>query len=288
MTDPRSDLRADCARCFALCCVVPAFSASADFAIDKGAGTPCRNLLADFGCGIHDALRPSGFAGCTVYDCFGAGQRVAQVTFGGRDWRTSPELAADMFAAFPAVRLLHELLWYLAQALTLVADGAMPDELTGPTHTTSERAPLRTTLAAAYAETELAAGGGPDALASLDADARRDDVNVLLHKVSEAVRHAGGGLGADLRGADLAGADLRGRDLRRASLRGALLVGADLRGLDLVLADLTGADLRGADLRGADLSEAIFVTTSQLRAAVGDATTSLPPTLARPTHWHGG
>ncbi|MDR3081083.1 MAG: pentapeptide repeat-containing protein, partial [Streptomyces sp.] len=40
----RSDLRADCSSCFALCCVALPFAASADFAIDKAAGTPCPNL----------------------------------------------------------------------------------------------------------------------------------------------------------------------------------------------------------------------------------------------------
>jgi len=64
---------------------VPAFSASADFAIDKDAGQPCPNLRPDFRCSIHDRLRQQGLPGCAVYDCFGAGQQVAQVTFGGRD-----------------------------------------------------------------------------------------------------------------------------------------------------------------------------------------------------------
>jgi hypothetical protein len=35
----RRDLTADCSRCVGLCCVVPAFAASADFAIDQPAGT---------------------------------------------------------------------------------------------------------------------------------------------------------------------------------------------------------------------------------------------------------
>ena len=172
------------------------------------------------------------------------------MTFGGRDWRSGPEVADEGFAVFPVMRHQHDLLWYLTDALALEPEGALHDQLT-----------------AAYAETELAASGGPDALASVDVDARRQDVNALLLKVSEAVRIAGGGLGPDLRGADLVGADLRGRELRRASLRGALLVGADLRRADLTLADLTGADLRGADLRGTDLTTALFVTPSQLRAA---------------------
>jgi hypothetical protein len=56
-------LRADCARCFGLCCVAPAFAASADFAIDKPAGQACPNLQGDFGCGIHADLRQQGFRG---------------------------------------------------------------------------------------------------------------------------------------------------------------------------------------------------------------------------------
>jgi len=67
--------------------VAPAFSASSDFAIDKPAGEPCPNLTTDFRCGIHTTLRERGFPGCVVYDCFGAGQKVARVTFGGQDWR---------------------------------------------------------------------------------------------------------------------------------------------------------------------------------------------------------
>ena len=90
---PGLELRADCTRCFALCCVAPAFAASADFALDKPAGQPCPNLQQDLRCGIHAELRPRGFPGCTAYDCFGAGQQVSQVTFGGRDWRGAPATA---------------------------------------------------------------------------------------------------------------------------------------------------------------------------------------------------
>ena len=56
--DPRSDLRADCERCVGLCCVAPAFSASADFAIDKAAGRPCPNLPA--GLPVRDPRQPAG------------------------------------------------------------------------------------------------------------------------------------------------------------------------------------------------------------------------------------
>jgi hypothetical protein len=261
----RRDLKADCAQCFGLCCVAPAFRASADFAITKPAGRPCPHLGADFGCGIHGELRPRGFPGCVVYDCFGAGQKVAQVTFGGRDWRAAPELAAQMFGAFAAVRPLHELMWYLNEALALVPRG-----------------PLRDGLAAALAQTEALTLGSPADLAAVGLPARWQAANALLLRASEQARRPGG---ADLRGADLAGNDLRGTDLRAASLRGALLIGTDLRGADLARADLTGADLRGADLGRADLSAAIFVTQAQLEAARGDARTGVPAALARPGHW---
>lgn len=78
-------LRADCDSCFGLCCVALPFAASVDFAADKHAGQPCANLRDNFRCGVHQDLRKIGYRGCTVYDCFGAGQHVTQVTYGGKD-----------------------------------------------------------------------------------------------------------------------------------------------------------------------------------------------------------
>ncbi|MBN6054040.1 pentapeptide repeat-containing protein [Nonomuraea sp. RK-328] len=269
------DLRADCTSCFALCCVALPFSRSADFAVDKDAGRPCHNLQDDFRCGIHRHLRQEGFPGCTVFDCFGAGQKVSQVTFGGHDWRSEPGTAGRMFAVFPVVRQLHELLWYLTEALTL--PGA------APVHDEARRA---------RDEIDALTRLSPEELAGLDVAERRRQVNPLLLRVSELVRAPArtGGQGGrdrkkDRRGADLIGARLRGADLRGADLRGAYLIGADLRGADLRLADLIGADLRGADLSGADLTGSVFLTQPQLNAARGDAATRIPPGLTRPDHW---
>ncbi|HEY4457306.1 MAG TPA: pentapeptide repeat-containing protein [Pseudonocardiaceae bacterium] len=262
-----TDLRGDCARCFALCCVVPAFARSADFAIDKPAGTPCPNLRADFGCGIHTHLRGRGFAGCTVYDCFGAGQHVAQVSFAGRDWRTHPELREQMFAVFPVMRHLHELLWYLTSARALpAARDIHPD------------------LDQAIEETRAFTNTDPAKVLDLDVDAHRQQVNTLLVRASDLAR-AGVPRRKDRRGADLIGKDLRNADLRGASLRGAYLIGADLRHTKLGLADVTGADLRGANLSGTDLTETLFLTQSQLDAAQGDPDTRLPAGVVRPAHW---
>jgi uncharacterized protein YjbI with pentapeptide repeats len=259
-------LRADCDRCFGLCCVASTFAVSADFAIDKPAGTPCPNLQSDFRCGIHGQLRQRGFPGCTAYDCFGAGQKVSQVTFGGQDWRQAPAIAGQMFSALIVMRQLHELLWYLTAALSLPA-----------------ARPLHAELRAASATIERLTRSRPTVLLELDVNAHRGDVNILLQRASELVR--GRRAGRNLRGAELIGKNLGYADLRGANLRGASLIGADLTGADLRLADVTGADFRGANLSGAKLAACIFLTQSQLDAANGDLATRLPPACSRPAHW---
>ncbi|TLS40867.1 pentapeptide repeat-containing protein [Streptomyces montanus] len=267
----RTDLRADCTRCFGLCCVALPFSASADFAIDKDAGKPCPNLRRDSRCGIHTELRQRGFTGCTVYDCFGAGQKVSRITFGGEDWRSGSRAdARRMFDVFPVVRHLHELLWYLTEALELPA-----------------ARPIHSELRRALDRTEALTRGTPDELAELDVSAVRADVNVLLLRTSELARAGiGRGKKKERRGADLMGARLKGADLKGANLRGAYLIAADLTGADLRGADLIGADLRDADLTDADLTDVIFLTQPQLNAAKGSPGTRLPPSLTRPAHWN--
>ena len=265
----RTDLRADCSSCFALCCVGLAFTASRDFAVDKSAGTPCPNLAADDRCSIHTGLRGRGFQGCTVYDCFGAGQKLSQQTFAGVSWRAAPDRAPQMFAALPVMRQLHEMLWYLAEAETLAASSA-----------------LKTELAWSAEETERLTRLPVEELLALDVAGHRAGVGELLAEVSALVRAGlAGGRRKDRRGADLIGARLRNADLRGADLRGAYLIGADLTGADLRKADLIGADLRDANLAGADLTGAVFVTQAQLNAAVGDQGTRIPAGLARPEHW---
>jgi uncharacterized protein YjbI with pentapeptide repeats len=170
-TEASHGLRADCVRCFALCCVAPIFTASADFAINKAAGRPCPNLQSNFRCGIHARLRQRGFPGCTVYDCFGAGQKVSQVTFGGQDWRRAPRTAKQMFEVFSIMRQLHELLWYLTEALTR-----------------PPARPLHGELRLALDQTERLAHDSPDSLVGLDVAAHRQDVNALLLRTSELVR----------------------------------------------------------------------------------------------------
>jgi uncharacterized protein YjbI with pentapeptide repeats len=272
----RRNLRADCESCFGLCCVALYFSASEGFPIDKDAGQSCPNLQPDFRCCVHKNLSELGLKGCTAFDCFGAGQKVSQVSFGGHDWRKVPEFAKQMFEVFQIMRQIHEMLWYLTEALTLQPDYPIKGELNSMLH-----------------ETERLTHLSPDSLMELDVAAHRADVNTLLLKTSELVRaearrgqkvHSGRQKNFG-RGADLIAVDLRKMDLIGANLRGAYLIAADLRGTDLSGTDFIGADFRDADLRGADLSKSIFLTQAQLNAANGDTSTKLPSSLTHPTHW---
>ena len=270
-------LVADCAACVGLCCVAPALTASADFALTKPAGRPCVHLRSDSRCGIHSALRSRGFPGCVAYDCFGAGQRTVSLL--------GPSHAPRTLRVYEVLHQLHELLFYLADALGRAAAAPVHAELD------RHRAVLLDLTSA-------------EALDSTDPSTHRAAIAPLLRRASALVRSTGdapghaerrpggravrshaGRSGPDHRGADLTGQDLAGADLRRADLSTAYLIGASLRGADLRTADVLGADLRGADLRGADLTGALYLTRTQVGGARGDATTGLPDGLGRPSHW---
>ncbi len=86
------ELRVDCKKCFGLCCIALYFSASEGFPTNKDAGKPCINLQSDFTCSVHQNLRKKGLKGCTAYDCFGAGQKVSQITYEGHSWSEIPPI----------------------------------------------------------------------------------------------------------------------------------------------------------------------------------------------------
>ncbi|NYE36652.1 hypothetical protein F4692_001785 [Nocardioides cavernae] len=256
-----SGLSSDCSQCFGLCCVLLPFSASAGFGVDKAGGTPCHHLRADDGCGIHATLREDGWPGCTVFECFGAGQQVSQVTYGGVSWREQDNLA-EMAAVLSVMRQLHEMLVHLDEVARRSPDPA---------------------AAAVRSEIEELTASGPEPLLLADVDDLHARVGALLGVASARVRRRWPAA-VDRTRADLAGARLAG-DHRGWSFRGALLLGADLTGADLADADLLGADLRGADVRGCDLSTTLFLTQPQANAALGDPATTLPDRISRPGHW---
>ena len=254
-------LTSDCSSCFGLCCVLLPFSASSGFGVDKPSGRPCHHLTDSDGCGIHATLREDGWPGCTVFECFGAGQQVSQVTYGGVSWREQDNLG-EMAAVLSVMRQLHEMLVHL-------------DEV--------ERRSPDPAAAAARAEITELTGADPESLLLAEIDRIHERVGDLLGAASARVRRAHPAA-RDRSRRDLAGHSLSG-DHRGSSFRGAVLIRADLRAADLGEADLLGADLRDADVRGCDLSNTLFLTQPQVNAAIGDATTVLPAGLERPRHW---
>lgn len=191
------ELSSDCSRCFGLCCVLLPFSAAAGFGVDKPGGTPCLNLADDDRCRIHATLREDGWPGCTVFECFGAGQQVSQVTYGGRSWREQDNLA-EMGAVLSVMRQAHEMLAHLTEV-----ERRSPD-------------PAAT---AVRAEIEALTGTDPESLLTLDLDGLLERVGGLLADASTRVRRVHP-TAADRTRTDLAGRRLAG-DHRGWTFRGA-------------------------------------------------------------------
>ncbi|WP_249423824.1 pentapeptide repeat-containing protein [Nocardioides coralli] len=234
------------------------FRREGGFGADKAGGVPCGHLDVDDHCTIHDTLRRDGWSGCATFDCFGAGQHVSQVIYGGVSWREGANLG-EMAAVLSVVRQLHEMLSHLAEVGRRAPD---PD------------------AARLSAEIVALTHAEPITLLTADLDTLRSRVSPVLRAATVRLHGRAQPMPADLVGADLAGADLS-----RADLRGASLVRADLRGAELARADLLGADLRDADVRGARLGQAWFVSQPQLNGSVGDGATTIPSQLTRPAHW---
>ncbi|MRG85931.1 pentapeptide repeat-containing protein [Salinibacillus xinjiangensis] len=265
------DLNSDCKNCFGLCCVALPYGKSADFPFNKDGGIPCQNLCSNHLCAIHDQLSEKGFRGCVSYECFGAGQHVSQSIFRGKDWREDIELAEEMFAVFPLVQQLHEMLWYLKQALTL-----------------KETRSIQTKLQMIYEETVELTVKNPKEIVELDIAEHRSQVDTLLVETSKIYRNDIENKGKKKwikKDEDLLGANLQGLNLQGEDLRGKLMIASNLKNSDLRKADFIGADLRDANLSGADLSEALFLTQSQINSAIGDIHTKIPTYVEKPSHW---
>lgn len=271
-----TEMKIDCQKCYGFCCVALYFSKVDGFPADKEAGKPCSNLKSDFSCAVHKDLRANGLKGCTVYDCFGAGQKVAQEIYKDKDWRDSSDKANEMFEVFHIIRQLQEMRWYLSEAEILIPAAAIKEK-------------IKELLSETKALTLLI----PEEILKIDIEAHRDKVNRLLKKAAAEVnsfltkeekdnikiRHS---LPA---GKFFLGANLTNVNLIGVDLAGALLIAANLRNADLTGANLIGADLRDADIRGADLSESLFLTQVQVNAAKGNSKTKLPELLSRPSYW---
>ena len=255
----RVSLVPDCASCFGLCCVALPFAASADFPVDKPAGQPCGNLRGDFRCGIHARLRETGWKGCTVFDCFGAGQQVSQVTFGGVSWRDAPGTAGR---CTPCCRSCGS------------CTRCSP---TWGRRSRSRRPPRgRGRAAALLEEVEELTAATAEALLRSTCVALRARVGPLLQRTSAAAarRAPGARAGTDVTAqARAPGADLLGRGPARRGPAGGRPAGRLPHRAPTCAAPTCGAaDLLGADLRDADLA----TPTSPARSS-SPSRSSTPP-----------
>jgi uncharacterized protein YjbI with pentapeptide repeats len=276
-------LKPDCQNCFGLCCVALYFSKHDGFPTDKHAGVPCPNLAQDYTCSIHENLSEQGLKGCIAYECFGAGQQVSQVTYGGgQGWRAEGadhSSSEQMFKVFLIMKQLHEMCWYLYEALSYDI----------PT-------PLKNEAQQLLLKTEKVTEAPTHEVQSFDLFSHHNQVSTLLRNVSQHVReHMQQELASNKlminnilntkQKKDFIGADLRIKELRCTDLRGCLLIAANLEGKDLSGVDFIGADLRDTNLKKANLSQCIFLTQAQINVAKGDTHTKLPTFLSRPAHW---
>ena len=258
-------LRIDCEKCCGLCCVALYCMKTDGFPENKAAGVPCRHLRSDFRCDMHECLAEKKMKGCLGYDCFGAGQKVTQKVGENGNWKTNPEKAKEQFQVFAVVFQLHQMAWYLLEALTLTTDQKQQTEIT-----------------ALIAKNEQLSAAAPDEILSTDVAAYREKVNGILKQVS---RQVAGRPVAKKATKDFFGKNLSGKNFDGSDLSMALMIAADLEGASLRGTNFLGADLRDANINNTDLSKSLFLTQMQINATRGNSKTKLPKNLVRPSHW---
>ncbi|MGE4484168.1 MAG: pentapeptide repeat-containing protein [Oscillospiraceae bacterium] len=261
-------LTADCDNCCGLCCTALCFSKTEGFPADKEAGKPCVNLTSEFRCGIHAELAKQKLKGCMAYDCLGAGQKVTQAVYGGLDWKALNEAAGQMFQVFLTVYRLHQMLWYLREASSIICAQPLYGEINALINENNELTRL-----------------SPDKILKTDIGTYKLKVDTILKKAGGLVQMAVNGSAASRHATDFFGKDFKRTDLSGKDFSLSLLIAADLRGCNLYGVNFLGADMRDANLDDTDLSQSVFLTQMQVNSARGNRGTKLPPALFKPTSW---
>lgn len=219
--------------------------------MNKKAGTSCKHLTTHHECEIHDQLKELHYSGCMNYDCFGAGQKVAQAYFpqGGE--------AHQMYDVFTKTYALYELLWYLEDALHY-SSPALVDEL---------RVVQGIVLATLQTKAHV-----------LQADLMelRSMVNPLLRKSVTCTANPQ---------KQFLGYHFKNKNMMHTDFSNALLLGAKAMHCNFKGSNFIGADVRQMDVRGADLREVRFLTQAQLNAMIGNQQTKLPLHFQYPSTW---
>lgn len=256
-----NQLQIKCEACSGLCCYALYLCIGESFAIEKKAGTPCLHLQSDFRCDCYPSLHQQHMKGCTIYDCFGAGQYVTQVLYKQDTWQSKPSLKTEVCKTFPLVLQLHQILYYLVLATMLQKAQPYKDELQQAI------------------EHVLQLRLHPSAQ---DITLFQTQANCILKKISKdiheqypsAKRHATA-IAKNFKGSDLSGYDFTM----------STMIAANLTGCNVTNANFLGADMRDVNIANTDMSKALFLTQIQLNSAIGNGNTIIPTHLTIPKNW---
>lgn len=263
----QTKLKINCEKCSGLCCVALYCNKTDGFPTNKDAGIPCKHLDSDFRCDIHSNLASKNMRGCLAYDCFGAGQKVTQRYASGVDWKAVSNQAAEIFQVFIIVFQLHQMEWYLVEALSLTFN-----------------AHLKSVIRELISQNEQMTAQQPYEILCLDIENYRQKVNQTLKEVSEdiTVCPSGGAKTKDFFGKDFKKANLGGIDFSMS-----VMIVTNLEGCNLRHANFLGVDMRDANIKNTDLSQCAFLTQMQINSAKGNINTKLPKNLLHPVAWNG-
>lgn len=262
-----NEFRINCDNCSGLCCVALYFSRYDGFPSDKNAGEPCRYLDGGFRCPIHGELGTKQMKGCLAYDCCGAGPIVTTL-YPGRNWKSDPGIAGEIFDVFVKTFYLQQILWYLTEIPNLL-----------PTEPIWEESRFH------ISELRCVLGSSPEEILKFDMENFKLKVNPLFKNTIEFVRMVFKHPNGVPRKTNLFAHNFKGARLDGVDFSSSLLIAANLENCRLTGSCFLGADLRDANIKNADLSECIFLTQSQLNSAIGNGRTRIPGRLTRPLTW---
>jgi uncharacterized protein YjbI with pentapeptide repeats len=261
------ELKIDCSKCSGLCCTALFFSKMDGFPEDKAAGKPCVNLQYDFRCKIHTELIKRKMKGCLGYDCFGAGQKVTQAIYHNSNWRTEPALSQQIFDVFLVTFQVHQILYFLTEAKTIIPARELWNHLN-----------------VLIKEGSDICKASPHVILSFNIDEYRKQVNECLRKVSNIImlnyNHNKEEYKKSFIGRKYKDKNFNGMDFTMS-----LLISTNFEGCSFNGANFLGADTRDTNFSSADLSEAVFLTQGQVNSAQGNSDTKLPGNLCRPITW---
>lgn len=260
----KSNLAINCKDCCGLCCVALYFNKTDGFPENKQAGTPCVNLSVDNTCKIYNQLNAKNLKGCINYDCFGAGQKVAQ------DWKiksglnSNQSLKRDIFKSFEMNRLLNQMLWYLIEAYTICDESKL--EL----------------ISQLIQENRFYTKLIPIKLIALDLENYRNRVNEELKQITLNLSRLSK---EQIINKFQFEKDYSNQELSYLDFTMSYLIASNFEGCKLYCTNFLGADLRDVNIKNTDLSESLFLTQFQINSMIGNNQTKLPDGIAHPIHW---